>query len=67
MVASAGCLTTIEKKTLGLFKIEHQRELLDTLMEALELPNSYENESKIHGLLYVVDFDGTYQALEFKS
>lgn len=67
MIPSSGCLTTTEKKRLGLFKIEHQRELLDTLMEALELPRTYENESKIHGLLYVIDFDGTYQTLEFKS
>ena len=67
MIPSSGCLTTTEKKRLGLFKIEHQRELLDTLMTSLELPKTFENESKIHGLLYVIDFDGTYQTLEFKS
>ena len=67
MIPSSGCLTTTEKKSFGLFKIHHQRELLDTLMDAMNLPRTYENESKIHGLLYVADIDGTYQTLEFKS
>lgn len=67
MIPSSGCLTTIERNYMGLFKLDHQRELLDTLMKALDLPVTQENESKIHGLLYVVEFDDTYQALEFKS
>lgn len=67
MIPSSGCLTTIERNYMGLFKLDHQRELLDTLMKALELPPTPENESKIHGVLYVIEFDDTYQALEFKS
>jgi hypothetical protein len=67
MIPSSGCLTTTERNFMGLFKINHQRQLLDTLMKAQGLPPLEENESKIHGVLYVIEFDDTYQALEFKS
>lgn len=67
MIPSSGCLTTTEYNWWEIFKKNEQRDLLDTLMEALDLPKTHENESKIQGLLYVVDFDGTYQDLEFKS
>ncbi len=67
MIPSSGCLTTTERSFMGMIKINDQRLLLDALMDSLKLPPSYENESKIHGLLYVIDFDGTYQALEFNS
>ncbi len=67
MVPSSGCLTTTERNFMGLVSINDQRLLLDAIMMALELEPSFENESKIHGLLYVIEFDGTYQALEFRS
>lgn len=67
MIPSSGCLTTTERSFMGIVKINDQRLLLDALMLALNLPATFENESKIHGLLYVIEFDGTYQALEFKS
>ncbi len=67
MIPSSGCLTTTERSFMGIVKINDQRLLLDALMSALKLPQTFENESKIHGLLYVIEFDGTYQALEFKS
>jgi hypothetical protein len=67
MIPSSGCLTTTETHLIGLVQVNHQRNLLDTLMKAQGLPVTYENESKIHGVLYVIDFDGTYQTLEFKS
>lgn len=67
MIPSSGCLTTTERSFMGLINIRDQRLLLDALMSALNLPPTFLNESKIHGLLYVIEFDGTYQALEFKS
>jgi hypothetical protein len=67
MIPSSGCLTTTERSFMGIFHINHQRELLDTLMKAQGLPVSYENELKIQGILYVIEFNDTYQALEFKS
>lgn len=67
MIPSSGCLTTTERTFLGMIKINDQRLLLDALMDSMGLPKTFENESKIHGLLYVINFDGTYQALEFKS
>ena len=67
MIPSSGCLTTTESHLWGMVKINHQRSLLDTLMKAQGLESTYENESKIQGVLYVIDFDGTYQTLEFKS
>lgn len=65
LVPSSGCLTTTERNFLGIWKIDDQRQLLDALMEASHLGKSFTNELKIHGLLYVINFDGTYQALEF--
>ncbi|MBY0414203.1 MAG: hypothetical protein K2Q18_08560, partial [Bdellovibrionales bacterium] len=67
MIPSSGCLTTTERNFMGFFKTTHQRELLDCLMAAEGNLVTLENESKIHGILYVVEFDDTYQALEFKS
>jgi hypothetical protein len=67
MIPSSGCLTVMENRAMGFRDVNEQRELLDTLMAALNLPATYENESKIHGLLYVIEFDGRYQTLEFKD
>ena len=66
MVPTSGCLATTEVNFMGIYQNFDQRKLLDTLMEASGLTISFENESKIHGLLYVVEFDGKFQALEFR-
>jgi len=65
-VPTSGCLATIETKTFFGHKMTDQRELLDALMVAQGLDKSFENEMKIHGLLYVVEFDGNLSALEFR-
>ncbi len=66
LVPSSGCLTLSELNVMGLYKIDDQREFLDSLMKCLDLDISFTNELKIHGHLYVMNFDGSYQALEFK-
>lgn len=65
MIPTSGCLATTETRLLGR-KIGHQRLLLDTLMKAQGLDTTYENELKIHGILYVLEFDGSLSRLEFK-
>lgn len=64
-VPTSGCLATNEASILGLKKARDQRLLLNALMQAQNLPISYENESKIHGLLYVVEFGDNLSALRF--
>lgn len=66
MVPTSGCLATNEVNLFGLYRSHDQRNLLDALMLALDLVPNFDNESKIHGLLYVVEFDGKFQALEFR-
>lgn len=67
LVPTSGCLATNEAKLFGFSGARDQRLLLDQLMSALELPCTYENESKIHGLLYVVELDDNLSALRFKT
>ncbi len=64
-VPTSGCLATKETSFLGLKKTQDQRLLLDTLMKAQGLDVLNENELKIHGLLYVVEFDDSLSALSF--
>lgn len=64
-VPTSGCLATNEASVLGLKEFHDQRLLLDVLMKASGLEASYENESKIHGLLYVVEFDDSLTSLYF--
>ena len=59
-VSTSGCLSMRET-----FIHNDQRLLLNALMGALELPLIFESETKIQGLLYVVEFDGNDQALRF--
>lgn len=65
LVPTSGCLATNEAGRLGLKKAQDQRLLLDVLMKAQGLDVLSENESKIHGLLYVVEFDDSLAALSF--
>jgi hypothetical protein len=62
---TSGCLATNESEFFGLKKFQDQRLLLDALMMALDLPPTDENESKIHGLLYVVELDANLSTLKF--
>lgn len=55
-VPTSGCLATNEVESL-FKKIHQQRELLDALMDAQELPINFENESHIKALLYVFELD----------
>jgi hypothetical protein len=64
-VPTSGCLATNEATILGMKEYHDQRLLLDVLMKAQGLESTYENESKIHGLLYVVEFDDSLAALKF--
>jgi hypothetical protein len=64
-VPTSGCLATREASILGLKEFHDQRLLLDTLMKSAGLELTYENESKIHGLLYVVEFDDNLTSLTF--
>lgn len=64
-VPTSGCLATNEAKFLGFKHFRDQRLLLDTLMSSLNLAPTSENESKIHGLLYVVELDDNLSALHF--
>jgi hypothetical protein len=65
MYPTSGCLATNESSFLGLKKAQDQRLLLDALMNSLNIPANLENESKIHGLLYVVELDDNLAALRF--
>lgn len=64
-VPTSGCLATNEANLLGFKRSTDQRLLLDCLMSALNLPVIYENESKIHGLLYVIELDDNLSTLQF--
>lgn len=66
-VPTSGCLATNEGRFFGLPKAQDQRLLLDVLMLASNLPPTVENESKIHGLLYVVELGDNLSALRFLS
>ena len=63
MVSSSGCLTLMEFGAF-FFNIFHQRDFLNAQLRGQGLDHSYENELKIHGLLYVVETNGKYQTLE---
>ncbi len=65
LVPTSGCLATNEAQLFGIYKRQDQRLLLDTLMKAQGLLPCFENELKIHGLLYVVEFDDNLNALVF--
>ena len=64
-VPTSGCLATLEANLFGIIDFDHQRLLLDALLAAMGLALEYENEPKIHGLLYVVEFDDNLSQLKF--
>ncbi len=57
-----GCINTREN-TYDSVTYKDQRLLLDAIMVTLGLPSRYENESKITGLLYVINVDDTEAAV----
>jgi hypothetical protein len=63
LVSSSGCLT-LSELNLPFCKIFHQQDFLNAHLWGQGLDQSYENELKIHGLLYVVETSGKYQTLE---
>lgn len=64
-VPTSGCLATNEGRSLWGKKACDQRLLLDQLLLAQGLERSFENESKIQGLLYVVEFSDNLSTLRF--
>jgi len=64
-IPTSGCLATNESGHFWKKKAQDQRLLLDALMTAQGIPATLENESKIHGLLYVVEFDDNLASLSF--
>ena len=64
-IPTSGCLATNESSYFLKKNTQDQRILLDALMTAQGIPATFENESNIHGLLYVVEFDDNLAALHF--
>lgn len=57
-VPTSGCIATNEES-------QDQRYLLDTLMSAQDLKVCYENESNINAILYVLEYNDSFQKLIF--
>jgi len=53
---TVGCVASKENTYNGVSYVD-QRELLDTMMESMGLSPRYSNETKLKGLLYVVDIN----------
>lgn len=66
LIPTSGCISTREGTYEGT-EYNDQRELLDTLMIALELEPNYENERKIFGLLYVINLDSVKKAVSLQT
>ena len=55
-VATSGCVAKRENTYSGI-TYQDQRLILDALMQAADLEPTYENESKIRALLYIINID----------
>lgn len=55
-VRTSGCIAQRENTYDGV-KYQDQRDLLDSIMRAMDLRPTYENEVRIKGILYVVEID----------
>lgn len=62
-IPTAGCIASIEGKYDGKRYVD-QRELLDQFMIAMGIEPTYENETRVKGLLYVVNIDDTNAPVE---
>ncbi len=65
-IPTAGCIASIEGKYKGVV-YKDQRELLDQFMISMGLAPTYENETKIKGLLYVVNINDEERAVELED
>ena len=61
-VTTSGCISMRETS-----KEDHQRELLDTLMNSLGLEQSFSNEVHISGTLAVIELDESTSSVELKD
>lgn len=61
-VPTSGCIAQREKKYNGV-NYQDQRLLLDKMMQSLELPAQFGNETKIRGLLFVIEIDDKEEAV----
>ncbi len=60
-----GCISQRENTYEGIV-YRDQRELLDSIMTAMDLAAVYENELKIKGILYLIEVDGTNEPMTLK-
>lgn len=61
-VPTSGCIAQKENSYGGV-RYKNQRKFLDVMMEASELKVKFKNETKLKGLLYVVEVDGAKKAM----
>lgn len=60
---TSGCIAQRENTYDGI-EYRDQRVLLDTILKAMDLEPSYENEVKVKGILYLVELDDKNAAVE---
>lgn len=65
-IPTAGCVASLEGTYDGV-EYTDQRELLDRFMISMGLGPKYDNETKIKGLLYVVNIDDVESAVELSD
>lgn len=65
-IATSGCISTREGKYGGI-TYKDQRVILDKLMEASQLMPTFTNESKIKGIVYVVNIDSKKKAVKLED
>lgn len=65
-IPTSGCIASIEGKYNGVV-YKDQRELLDQFMISMGEKPIYENETKIKGLLYLVNIDDEQRAVELED
>lgn len=63
-VPTSGCIATNEA-SFGIFKAQDQRKLLDAMMDASNLEVTFENEVKLDAVLFVVEYNDTFDKLIF--
>lgn len=59
---TSGCIAQRENTYNGV-TFKDQRELLDSIMVAMDLKPSYENEVKVKGMIYIVEIDDKNEAV----
>lgn len=59
---TSGCIAKRENSYNGM-DYQDQRDLLDTVMKAMDFEPAFQNEPRIKGILYLVDLDDTDEAV----